>query len=144
MQFKKIFVPLASATLLVAGYHFYNWPGVAVAASALLTWLLLHFTRMMQVLKRAAQRPMGYVASSVMLNAKLKPGFSLLHVVAMTHSLGELISPKDSMPEIYRWTDNSESHVTCEFNGGQLTKWTLFRPLSTDLTASDASPPAAP
>jgi hypothetical protein len=123
---------------------FYSWPGAAAAASALLTWLLLHFTRMMQILRRAAQRPMGYVASSVMLNAKLEPGSSLLHVVAMTHSLGELISAKDSMPEIYRWTDTSESHVTCEFSGGKLTKWTLFRLPSAEVTASGASPAAAP
>lgn len=144
MQFQKIFVPLASATLLTVSYYFYSWPGAAVAASALLTWLLLHFTRMMQILRRAAQRPMGYVASSVMLNAKLEPGSSLLHVVAMTHSLGELISAKDSMPEMYRWTDNSESHVTCEFSSGKLTKWTLFRLPSAEVTASDASPAAAP
>ena len=37
-----------------------------------LVWVLLHFTRMMTILKRAANRPIGYVDSAVMLNAKLK------------------------------------------------------------------------
>ena len=70
-------------------------------------WLLLHFTRMMQVLKRAANRPVGFVDSAVMLNAKLRPGVTLLHVVALTRSLGELRSPKARQPELYRWTDGS-------------------------------------
>ena len=50
---------------------------------------------------------MGYVGSAVMLNAKLKPGVNLLHVMAMTGALGEQLSPKDEQPEIYRWTDGS-------------------------------------
>jgi len=86
----------------------------------------------MQVMKRAANRPIGTVASAVMLNAKLQPGKTLLHVVAMTKSLGALQSPKDIQPELYRWTDASQSHVTCEFNGGKLVRWTLFRPQQPD------------
>ena len=128
MQFQKILVPLASVTLVAAAYYFYPWPGVAVALGGLVMWLLLHFTRMMQVLKRATNRPIGYVGSAVMLNAKLRPGVTLLHVVAMTKSLGELISPKDTQPELFRWTDGTQSHVTAEFVGGRLKKWTLFRP----------------
>jgi hypothetical protein len=89
---------------------------------------LLHFTRMMTVLKRAANAPMGHVASAVMLNAKLKPGVTLLHVTAMTKSLGLLQSEKDAQPEIYRWTDTSGSHVTCTFVGGKLSTHVLWRP----------------
>jgi hypothetical protein len=92
-------------------------------------WLLLHFTRMMQVLKRATNRPIGYVDSAVMLNAKLKPGVTLLHVVAMTKALGELKSVKNEQPELFKWTDGTESHVTCEFKGGKLVKWELVRPV---------------
>jgi hypothetical protein len=110
-------------------YRSYRWAGVAVAAGALVMWLLLHFTRMMQVLKRATNRPIGYVDSAVMLNAKLKPGVTLLHVVAMTKALGELKSIKDEQPELFRWTDGTESHVTCEFKGGKLVKWELVRPV---------------
>ena len=53
---------------------------------------------------------------------------NLLHVVAMTRALGELLSPKDEQPEVYRWTDGSGSHVTCEFADGKLVKWELVRP----------------
>ena len=100
-------------------------------------WILLHFTRALQVLKRAADRPMGHVASAVMLNAKLRKGVSLLHVIAMTKSLGLLQSEKDAQPEVFRWTDTGQSHVTCEFHGGKLTSWTLFRP-SQEAAETDA------
>jgi hypothetical protein len=57
---------------------------------------------------------------------------NLLHVIAMTQALGELVSPKDQQPELWRWKDNSGSHVTCEFVNGRLAKWTLYRPPAED------------
>ena len=144
MQFQKILVPLGSVALLAAAYHFYGWRGVAIATGALVMWLLLHFTRMMQVLKRAANQPIGYVGSAVMLNAKLRPGVTLLHVVAMTKALGELTSPKDTQPELYRWTDGTQSHVTGEFHGGKLKKWELVRPVQTDAAPTDTRVSPAP
>ena len=113
---------------MAAAYYAYGWPGVAMAAGALVMWVLLHFTRLTQVMVRAGKRPIGYVDSAVMLNAKLKPGSTLLHVIAQTQALGELLSPKDQQPEVFRWTDGGKSHVTCEFSGGKLVKWTLVRP----------------
>jgi hypothetical protein len=144
MQFQKILVPVASVVLVAAAYQAYHWGGVAVALGALVMWMLLHFTRMMQVLKRAANRPIGYVGSAVMLNAKLKPGVTLLHVVAMTKSLGELQSPKDSQPELYRWTDGTQSHVTAEFHDGKLKKWELVRPVQPDVAPNESITSPAP
>ncbi len=143
MNFQKILVPIAGVALVVLAYRSYGWAGVAAAAGALVMWVLLHFTRMLQVLKRAANRPMGHVDSAVMLNAKLRPGFSLLHVVAMTRSLGELLSPKDEQPEVFRWSDTSGSSVSCTFVGGKLSHYALFRPAATesgDVAGSDSSP----
>jgi hypothetical protein len=128
MNFQKLFVPAASLVLLFAAWRSYGWPGLAIVAGGLVMWLLLHFTRMMTVLKRAADRPVGHVGSAVMLNAKLRPGVTLMHVIAMTRSLGELRSPKGEQPEHYRWTDGSQSRVDCEFNQGKLVRWTLQRP----------------
>jgi hypothetical protein len=136
MNFQKIFVPVAGVAVVVLAYRFYGWAGVAAAAAGLVMWVLLHFTRMMQVLKRAANRPIGYVDSAVMLNAKLLPGMTLLHVVAMTQALGELKSAKSEQPEVFRWTDGTQSHVTCTFVGGKLSHHALFRP------AEDGPPPA--
>jgi hypothetical protein len=128
MQFQKILVPLAAIGALIASYLYFKWTGVALVASGLVTWALLHFNRLMQILKRAADRPIGYVGSSVMLNAKLKKGVSLMHVVAMTKALGELLTEKNAQPEVYRWTDGTKSHVSCTFVGGKLQSWELFRP----------------
>jgi hypothetical protein len=113
---------------IVVAFLQYGWAGVAVVAGAILMWILLHFTRLMTILKRAADRPIGYVDSAVMLNAKLKTGVTLMHVIAMTRSLGALRSPKDEQPEFFRWTDSGDSHVTCEFREGKLVQWTLVRP----------------
>lgn len=128
MQFQRILVPVIGVAAVALAYRSYSWAGVAVVVTALVMWLLLHFNRVMQVLKRAAKRPIGYVDSAVMLNAKLKVGVTLLHVVAMTRALGELKSVKDQQPELYRWSDGTASHVTCEFVGGKLVKWDLVRP----------------
>ncbi len=142
MNFQKIFVPVAGIAGVLLAYRFYGWAGVAAAATALVMWVLLHFTRMMQVLKRAANRPIGHVDSAVMLNAKLKPGMTLLHVVAMTRALGELRSAKDAQPEVFRWTDGSASHVSCTFVGGKLAHHELFRPQPDSQAAQDGPPPA--
>ncbi len=134
MIVQKILLPLGGVALVALGYHYGGWGGVAMTAGALVMWVLLHFTRLMRVLQRAAQRPVGYVDSAVMLNAKLKRGMTLMHVIAMTRSLGQLRSEKDAQPEVFRWTDTSGSHVTCEFANGRLAAWRLERP----------EPPASP
>jgi len=136
MNFQKILVPVGGVVAVVLAYRLYGWAGVAAVATGLVMWVLLHFTRMMNVLKRAANRPIGYVDSAVMLNAKLKPGMTLLHVIAMTRALGQLQSEKDARPEVFRWTDGTQSHVTCTFVGGKLAQHALFRP------PEGAEPPA--
>ncbi len=128
MNWRRILVPVAGAALLVAGWRAYGWPGVAVVVTGGVMWGLLHLTRVMHVLKQAADRPVGHVASAVMLNAKLRPGVNLLHVLALTRALGEALSPKDSQPEVFRWTDPGGSHVTAEFRDGRLASWQLWRP----------------
>lgn len=125
--------------LLALSHQAWGLKGVAVAATGLVMWALLHLNRMMAVLKRAADQPKGWVGSAVMLNAKLKKGVNLLHVMALTRSIGERVSTEDADPEVYRWTDNGGSTVTCEFHQGKLEQWTLWRPDCT--TASDTSPP---
>jgi len=128
MNFQKLLVPVGAIVLLGLAWRSGGWGGVALAGGVIVMFLLMHFTRAMQVLKRAADRPVGYVASSVMLNAKLKKGVTLMHVIAMTRALGELRSPQNEQPELYRWTDAGGSYVDAVFNGGKLQSWTLTRP----------------
>lgn len=139
MNFQKIIVPVGIIAAAVLAYRSYGWAGVAAAVTLLVFWMLLNFTRTMQVLKRAANRPIGYVDSAVMLNAKLKPAMTLLHVVAMTRSLGAQLSPKDEQPEIFSWTDGSDSRVTCTFVGGKLSHHELFRPETSAESAASST-----
>ncbi|WP_213954485.1 MULTISPECIES: glycerate kinase [unclassified Variovorax] len=144
MNFRKYLVPAFGLLLLVFAWNQYGWQGVAVVSGAIVMFLLLHFNRTMAVLRRAANRPIGYVDSAVMLNAKLKPGVTLMHVMALTRSLGELRSPKDEQPERYRWTDGGGSWVDLEFMDGKLRQWSLTRPDAVDAAAGQpVQPPAS-
>jgi hypothetical protein len=138
MNFNKILVPVAVIVMTVGAWRAMGWPGIALAAGGVVMWILLHFTRLMTILKKAANRPVGHVGSAVMLNAKLKKGVTLMHVIAMTRSLGQLQSPKNEQPEIFTWADAGDSSVTCTFVGGKLTEWQLQRPAGQD----DAEPQA--
>ena len=125
LMVQTIAVRLGAVALLVMGYHWYGWPGVAGAVGALVMWMLLHFTRMLQVLRRASNQPKGHVQSSVMLNARLHPGVSLMQVVALTRSLGELRSAAGEQPEVFRWPCTGQAFVECELHGGKLARWRL-------------------
>ena len=128
MNFTKIIAPVAIIVLTIGAWNQFGWAGIALAGGGVVMWILLHFTRLLTILKKAADRPIGHVASAVMLNAKLKKGVSLMHVIAMTRSLGSLQSPKDEQPEVFTWTDAGQSCVTCTFVGGKLAEWSLHRP----------------
>jgi hypothetical protein len=139
MKLQQIGIPVAAVAGLAYGYHALEWMGFFLVLGGLVMWALLHFTRLVKVLERAANRPIGHVDSAVMLNAKLKTGVNLMHVIALTRSLGELTSPKDEQPEIYRWRDNSASLVTCVFQDGRLQSWALERPSGAEPTTDAAS-----
>ena len=141
MNWRNILIPVGLLVLLGAAYQNYKWMGVLAVAGGIVMWLMLHFTRLMTIMKRASERPVGYVGSAVMLNAKLKPNVPLVHVVAMTRSLGLRQSQELEQPEVFVWRDNSESTVTCEFVNGRLQKWTLYRP---DVVEEPAAAPAHP
>ena len=128
MNFSKIIGLLAAVVFTVGAWRQFGWPGLALAGGGVVMWVLLHFTRLMSVLQKAANRPVGHVASAVMLNAKLKKGQTLMHVMAMTQSLGALQTPKDTQPEVFVWTDPGDSKVSCTFVNGQLQAWSLERP----------------
>ncbi|WP_043116954.1 hypothetical protein [Pseudacidovorax intermedius] len=142
MTLSKILVPVAGLALLVIGWRSYGLAGVVGVAGGIMMFLLLHFTRTMTVLRRAGNRPMGYVDSAVMLNAKLKPRMTLLHVIAMTRSIGAAQTPEGVQPEVFRWTDNSESYVDATFHEGKLREWKLTRPVQVEEEAP-AQPVAA-
>lgn len=139
MNFQRFLVPLGAVGLTAWAWQSWGWMGIAMVVTGGVMWLLLYFTRLVQIMKRASNRPIGFVDSAVMLNAKLKPGVSLMHVVAMTRALGQLETAKDAQPEIFSWRDGSQSVVRCVFVQGKLQSWTLDRPFQ----ATDVEPVTA-
>lgn len=121
-------LPLMAIALVVYSHGRWGWAGVAGSLGMIVMWVLLHFSRMMQILRRASNRPVGTTDSAVMLNAKLKKGVTLLHVLAMTRALGQLRTSQDAQPEVFRWTDGGDSFVDAIFLNGRLQSWTLTRP----------------
>lgn len=124
--------------LLAAAWQSYGWPGVLLAFSVIVFWLLLQFNRSVRVMKNASQAPVGHVDSAVMLNAKLKPGMTLLQVVTLTKSLGH---KRDTAGDAWGWQDAGGSQVELQFGGGRLQRFTLTRPEAAEGTEP---PPPGP
>jgi hypothetical protein len=136
MNFRSVLALAAAVALGAMAWRMGQWKGVALLASGLVLWALLYYTQIVTVMKRAADRPVGYVGSAVMLNSKLKAGKTLLHVVALTRSLGARLSDDGARTEVYRWSDPGDSHVTAEFEDGRLRRWRLERPAAGDAAAA--------
>jgi hypothetical protein len=116
------------AGLGVMAHRAYGWPGIALGLGALVMWVLMHMSRMLMVLRRAAQHPVGSVASAVMLHARLQRGMALLHVLGLAQALGQRLDAPDTAHELYQWTDASQATVRCTFAHGKLVQWELLRP----------------
>lgn len=127
-RLRNLAIPVVIIALLLAGWQSMRWQGVLAVGGGLLLWALLHFTRLMNVMHKAARNPIGHVGSAVMLNARLRPGVNLMHVVALTRALGRQLSAEGQEPEIYAWTDAGGAQVCCEFVQGRLVRWQLERP----------------
>ncbi|MGD9834874.1 MAG: hypothetical protein AB7U92_19140 [Piscinibacter sp.] len=116
----------ALAALFVAlAWQQYGWQGVLFAFTVVVFWLLLQFSRTLRVMRGTAQRPVGHVDSAVMLHAKLKPGLTMLQVVALTRSLGRRLGEGD---DDWAWTDDGGSTVRLHFVNGKLAGFELDRP----------------
>lgn len=114
-----------AAAALAAGWFGYGPRGVALAVSVIAFWLLLQFTRLVRVMRSAAESPVGHVPSAVMLNAKLHAGLPMAKIVALTKSLGQR---DDASQEVYTWADAGGAAVRVTFANGRCARWVLTRP----------------
>ncbi|HEY8708075.1 MAG TPA: hypothetical protein VIM34_08760, partial [Burkholderiaceae bacterium] len=110
---------------LAAGWRGYGWPGLALAASVIVFWLLIQFNRSVKVMRNAANAPIGHIDSAVMLHAKLRTGLPMIQVVTLTKSLGRRVAERS---ETWAWADTSACEVTVVFDKGRCTSWALHRP----------------
>ena len=113
-----------AALFAVLAWQQYRWQGLIFAITAIVFWLLLQFNRALRVMKNASRAPVGRVDSAVMLNAKLKPGMTLLQVLTLTESLGRKVSDQ---PERFEWADASGAGVVITMARGRCTAWELRR-----------------
>jgi len=118
---------LLAALLTFFAWRGYGLPGLALAASATVFWLLLQFGRAMRVMKNAAGRPVGHVPSAVMFQARLRPGMTMLQIVTATKSLGRKLGKGD---DDWAWADEGGNTVKLHFEKGRLRTWALERPMA--------------
>lgn len=115
---------------VAAGYAAYGWPGVLLAITVIVFWLLLQFSRALRVMRQAANKPKGSVASAVMLHTKLRPGMRLAQVMQLTGSFGLPLTPPEAASsgnEAFLWRDESGASVELQMQEGQLSSWKLKR-----------------
>jgi len=127
-----------AALLVAAAWRAYGWQGVLFALTVIVFWLLLQFSRGVRAMRQASAAPVGRIGSAVMVNAKLKPGMTMVQVLQATGSLGRKQADTPAAPDApdtWAWTDQGESTLTLVFERGRLRSWTLARP---------AEPPPAP
>ena len=117
-----------AAVALGVGYAGYGWPGVLLALTVIVFWLLMQFSRALRTMRRAASRPVGVVTSAVMLQAGLHPGMRLPQILVLTRSLGlKVDGPQGADTESYAWRDAGGDEVVVDLKGGLLSAWRLQR-----------------
>lgn len=118
-----------AAAALVAGYVGYGWPGLLLAFTVIVFWLLMQFSRAVRTMRRAAERPLGTVDSAVMLHARLNVGMRLPQILALTGSLGLRTDPAQPADdtESYAWRDAGGDEVVVALKAGALSTWRLQR-----------------
>ncbi len=117
---------------VAAGFMAYGWPGVLLALSVVVFWLLLQFSRALRLMRKAAQRPMGSVASALMLQTRLQRGMLLADVMKLTGSFGSRdtsAAGSDQAPdqETYTWADAGGDALQVTLMAGKVTAWELHR-----------------
>ena len=119
---------LLAAAALALGYLQWGWPGVALAVTLIVFWLLMQFSRALRAMRKAGRSPVGHIDNAVMLNARLQRGQRLPQILALTRSLGV---KRGDEPEAFEWRDAGGDAVRIELVGGKLVRWELHRAAGT-------------
>jgi hypothetical protein len=128
---------------IVAGYVGYGWPGVVLALSVVVFWMLLQFSRAVRAMREAAGRPVGRVDNAVMLHARLRTGLRLVDVMKLTRSLGQAAADNHGQdPEVFVWTDEAGDRVRVELRAGKVSAWGLQRADAAPASPASADPTA--
>lgn len=134
-RFKNSINGLLVGSAVVAGWWMYGWPGLALALTMIVFWLVLQFNRATRVMRNAGQRPVGQIDSVVMTQARLEPGMTMLEVLPLTGCLGVKLNPRDE----WQWSDAGGNDLVLIFRRGVLVRWAVARasePIEADMQPS--------
>lgn len=120
--------PAVALAAIAIGWWSYGIQGLLLAGGIVTFWLLLHFSRLMRLLRAAARRPVGHVSDARLLSLNLRTGMPLMEVIRRTHSLGLQRSPPDQDPQVLEWADEQGYTVSCTFERSRLTAFELLAP----------------
>ena len=124
-RLRALIFPALAAAIAYAAWRSYGTQGLLLAVLMIVFWVLLHFTKLMRLLRTAATRPMGHVQDARLLHRQLKRGQPLVEVVRRTLSLGQRLSAPGHEPEVLEWSDEQRHAVTCTFVHGRLDTFEL-------------------
>jgi hypothetical protein len=124
-RLRALLFPALALALSYAAWRSYGAQGLLLAVLMLSFWLLLHFTKLMRLLRTIAARPMGRVRNAAALQARLKRGMAMVDVIRLTLSLGQLRTPPDTEPEQRAWADDAGQALVATFEHGRLVTWRL-------------------
>lgn len=130
-----------AALALAVGWVMYRWPGVVMALSIVVFWLLLQFGRAMRVMANAGRSPVGTIPNAVMVHARLREGQTMLELLQITRALGQAVP---DAPDTWRWTDAGGDTVTVTLPAGRLKTWQLKRNESASADPENGTAPASP
>ena len=139
-RLRALLFPALALALAYAAWRSYGAQGLVLAVLMLSFWLLLHFTKLMRLLRTIAARPMGRVRDAAALQARLKPGMAMVDVIRLTLSLGQLRTPPDTEPEQRGWADDTGQALVATFEHGRLVAWRL-EPASAAAAGDAGAPP---
>jgi hypothetical protein len=147
---KRLSSPGANGLLLggaiVAGWWMYGWPGLVLAITLIVFWMLLQFGRATRALANAAHRPVGLVDSVVMTQSRLDTGLQMAEVLQITGSLGVQQGRRDE----WLWHDEAGNELLVTFRRGIVIRWAVARveaeaePTEPTGPAADGPPPDPP
>ena len=113
---------LAGAAVMVGGWG-WGWRGLVLAITVIAFWMLLQFSRALRTLRHAAQRPVGQVDSTVMLQSRLAHGQNLQEVIGLAGCLGRKVGQADD----WAWSDAGGDELVVHFRQGRVVRWSLAR-----------------
>ncbi len=120
--------PALALALVLAAWRSYGWQGVLLATLMLSFWVLLHFTKILRLLRTAATRPLGHCRDCRALARALKRGMPMHRVVQFTHALGLRQDSADPAADHFVWRDPQDWQLEVVLRHGRVSAWTLQPP----------------